>query len=402
MRKRTWILLGIGVVIVIATIVGVIYYLTHRLVIDNTKFILKNSLIADVYSEVTISDYLDSIEGKILKDEKIDTKQLGTQEVSFLYETKEKKKRKGTFTVEVVDREKPLVWLTNSYRVQVGSDFDLATAIFCADNYDATPTCMVEGEYDLNTVGVYPLQYVAKDASSNETRIDFDLKVYEPQSGSSNASEEETYTAFSDVLTNYKEEDNEIGIDVSKWQGEIDFAKVKRAGASFVMIRIGSQKGVNGEYVLDPYFKDNLSNAKQNGLKVGVYFYSYADSNKEAKKQAKWVMEQLGNDELELPIVFDWECYSSFHEMELSLFGLNQVAETFLETVESKGYDGLLYGSKNYLKAIWKYHSHDVWLAHYTEKTDYDARYVMWQLCDDGRIDGIDGAVDIDILYHGE
>ena len=93
------------------------------------------------------------------------------------------------------------------------------------------------------------------------------------------------------------------------------------------------------------------------------------------------------------------ECYSFFNQMELSLFGLNQVAESFLEKVEKEGYDGMLYGSKNYLNSIWKYHDYDVWLAHYTDETDYDDEYVMWQLCQNGVIDGINGMVDINILF---
>ena len=165
------------------------------------------------------------------------------------------------------------------------------------------------------------------------------------------------------------------------------------------MIRVGSQKGTKGEYVIDSYFKQNIENALNNDLKVGVYFYSYANSKKEARKQAKWVLNQIKDYEITLPIAFDWECYNSFNQMELSLFGLNEVAESFLDEVENKKYDGMLYGSKNYLNDIWKYHEYDVWLAHYTDKTDYDSHYVMWQLCQDGKIDGINTLVDINVLY---
>ena len=87
--------------------------------------------------------------------------------------------------------------------------------------------------------------------------------------------------------------------------------------------------------------------------------------------------------------------------MELSIFGLNEVANSFIKTIDNAGYEGVLYGSKNYLNAIWKYHTAPVWLAHYTDQTNYDGEYFMWQMCDDGKIDGIDGYVDIDILYKG-
>lgn len=396
MKKRTIVILSVSLGGVFLLALGMFYFISHRVVPDNTKFSVKDSLI-DVYSEKKLSDLI-TLDGKILEDSIIDATKLGKQNLSFLYEV-EKKKYKGTLEIEVVDREEPLIWLNKSYRVKKGSNVDLASEILCADNYDSNPTCKIEGEYDLDTVGVYPLHYIAIDHSNNKEEIAFNLSVYEPQRNSS--SEEDTYTAFSEVLTFYKREDNEIGIDVSKWQGEIDFSKVKEAGATFVMIRIGSQREIGGEYILDPYFKENIKKVKENGLKVGVYFYSYADSTKEAKNQAKWIVKELQKETLDLPIVFDWECYSSFNQMDLSLFGLNQVAEEFIKTVEELGYEGMLYGSKNYLNQVWKYHSkkNTVWLAHYTKQTDYDADYVMWQLCSDGRIPGIKGDVDINILY---
>lgn len=373
--------------------------------IDNTGYTLIKNLKIPVYSKVKVKDLIISIEGKVITNKTLNTERLGKQEVSFLYQNKDNEEKKGLFTIEVVDDEKPLVWLSGSYNVRVGSDIKLEKEILCADNYDNNPTCKIEGDYDLNTVGTYNLTYIATDSSNNEERIAFILNVYEPTNVSTTqiqdqtTQREEIVTAFNDVVTTYKNKNTEIGIDVSKWQGNIDFKKVKEAAATFVMIRVGSQQGVDGEYVLDPYFKKNIENALANDLKVGVYFYSYADSTEEAEKQADWVLKQIEDYKLTLPVAFDWECYNNFNQMELSLFGLNEVAETFLERVEEESYDGMLYGSKNYLDSIWKYHDYDVWLAHYTDETDYDSHYVMWQLCQDGQIDGINTAVDINVLY---
>ena len=405
MKKKIIIISSLGAFLIV---LGVVISLLAPPEIDNTGYTLIENLKVSVYSKVKVKDLIASIDGKVVTNKTLNTEELGKQEVSFVYKNKNDKEKRGVFTIDVVDEEKPLVWLSGSYSARVGSDLNLEDEIFCADNYDSNPTCKIEGTYDLNTAGTYNLTYVATDSNKNEERINFTLNVYEPapatttQTPAPAEEREEVVTAFNDVVATHKDENTEIGIDVSKWQGDIDFKKVKDAGATFVMIRVGSQQGVDGEYILDPYFKQNIENALANDLKVGVYFYSYANSKKEARKQATWVLDQIKDYELTLPIAFDWECYNSFNQMELSLFGLNEVAESFLEKVEDKGYDGMLYGSKNYLNSIWKYHDYDVWLAHYTDQTDYDSHYVMWQLCQDGRIDGINTAVDINVLYKNE
>ena len=402
--KKRVIIFIIILLIIIATI-GLIIYLNNRIVDDNSGFTLKRGLKTEVYTKANIEDYIETIEGKIIEKPTIDNKKVGKQKLEFIYLNKDNKKRRGTFEIEIVDTEKPLVWLSNNYNTKVGTDIDLQNKIMCVDNYDSKPSCEINGEYDINTPGTYPLEYIAKDNSGNTFQKEFTLTVYEPVTTENNNTttptepSEPEYTDFTEILNNYKNDDNEIGIDVSKWQGDIDFSKVKNAGASFVMIRVGSQSGTGGEYVLDPTFKQNIENALKNDLKVGVYFYSYANSKKEAQKQANWVIKQIKDYEISLPVVFDFESFDAFNQMELSIFGLNEVANSFIETINDAGYEGVLYGSKNYLNAIWKYHTAPVWLAHYTDQTNYDGEYFMWQMCDDGKIDGIDGYVDIDILY---
>ena len=390
----------IFIIILIIALASLIIYLNNRIVDDNSGFTLKEDLTLEIYTKANLEDYIENIEGKIIKKSQINNKKLGKQSLEFIYLNKDNKKRRGTFEIEIVDTEKPLVWLSNNYSTKVGTDIDLKSKIMCVDNYDNKPSCTIEGNYDINTKGIYNLTYIAKDSNNNTFKKDFTLTVYEPVTpNTSTTPSEPTYTDFKEVLNNYKNENNEIGIDVSKWQGDIDFTKVKEAGASFVMIRVGSQKGTKGEYVIDSYFKQNIENALNNDLKVGVYFYSYADSEKEAKKQANWIIKQIKNYDISLPIVFDFESFDALNEMELSIFGLNEIANTFIETIDKAGYKGVLYGSKNYLNAIWKYHTTPVWLAHYTTQTNYEGEYFMWQMCDDGKIDGIDGYVDIDILY---
>ncbi len=408
-NKRKLVILIISIFIILSLVISIIIYLNNRIIDDNSGFVLKDDLTVEVYSDVQAQDFIEEIEGDIIEDSHIETNELGEQEVSFIYLNNDDKKRRGTFVIEVVDTEEPLVWISKTYSTPIGEDLDLENTIICVDNYDNSPTCKIEGDYDINTAGTYSLSFVATDSSDNKVEYTFSLTVYDNTVNEEDESSEETTesteavalsgTNFSDILEKYKTDDTEVGIDVSKYQGDINYKKVKEAGASFVMIRVGYQAGVDGEYELDPYFKKNIRKALKNGLKVGVYFYSYANSEKEAVKQAKWVIKQIKNYDITLPVVFDFESFSAFNEMELSIFGLNEVADSFLDTLEEAGYDAMLYGSKNYLNTIWKYHTDEVWLAHYTDETDYDGDYMMWQLCDDGLIDGVDGYVDIDVLY---
>lgn len=398
MKKK--IIIISSIVIVAILIISLIVYFNVRIVVDNSGFTLKDDLTVNVYSDVKVKDFIKDIDGKVVDNNKIKTTELGKVEVEFIYLNSDNRKRKGVFEVEVKDLEEPLIWLSNSYSVRVGDDVNLEDEILCADNYDSNPSCKITGDYDLNTAGNYSLVYEAEDSSGNKESVDFTLYVYEPREVTGGGSSSEvTYTDFNDILEEHKNDDTLVGIDVSKWQGAIDFSKVKEAGAEFVIIRVGHQNGVGGEYVLDPYFKRNIRKALDNKLKVGIYFYSYADSKKEARKQAEWVIKHIKDYDITLPIAFDFESFTLFNSMKLSLYGLNEVAESYFSTLEDAGYDTMLYGSKNYLNAIWKYNTNKVWLAHYTDKTDYDKDYVMWQLCQDGVIDGINGFVDIDILY---
>lgn len=349
----------------------------------------------DVYSEKSLFDFKDSIECILKEDQLIDTNKVGNVEVVTHCKNADKNRFKYIINFHVVDKEKPKIILKNSYTVTKGYEKSLTDVIISVDNYDDNPKREIIGNYDFNTVGSYNLTYKITDSSGNFKTQDFTLNVVPKTKSNPSYS----YIAFSDALNDYKTANTEIGIDVSKWQGNIDFKKVKEAGATFVMIRIGHQDGFNGEYIMDPYFKNNIENATKNGLKVGVYFYSYANSVEEAKNQASWIIDNLKGYEIDLPVTYDWESWSNFNSMNVSLHKFNDIATTFLEEIEKGGYTPMLYSSKNYLENIWAEQTHKVWLAHYTTKTNYQGEHYLWQMCSDGKIAGIDGYVDIDILY---
>ena len=207
-------------------------------------------------------------------------------------------------------------------------------------------------------------------------------------------------TAFTDIITNYKTDKTKIGLDVSGYQGEIDYDAVKNAGVEFVFIKVGGTLGIDGEYYVDSKFKRNIEGFNRVGIPVGIYFFSYAPSKKSAIKDAEWVYEQIKDYKVELPVVYDWENWSFYNEFNLSFYNLTANAEAFLDTLNKKGYEGMLYGSKNYIDKIWLQTKYPIWVAHYTDDPTISyEEYAFWQICDNGQIDGIYGNVDINIMY---
>lgn len=394
--NRKLFLIPLFLFIVGLVLVGIyFYYQNKEIPIDNSGFVVIDDLEVEVYDKVNISSKIKSIDGEIIEDISVDSHMLGNKTIQFLYNNNDGKKRRGIIDIEVVDKTLPIILLNNTYTVYVGSDLNLLEVILSADNYDSSPLREIIGEYDMNQIGSYPLTYKVTDSSGNVTSKDFILNVIERSYSSSNSS---THTVFSDIVSLHKNDQTSIGIDVSKWQGEIDFDTIKEAGVEFIIMRVGTGLGFDTESILDPYFIRNIDEAKRVEIPVGIYYYSYASSVEDAKEQAAWVLEQIKPYDIDLPIVFDWESWSYFNGLNLSIYDINKIADTFLNDIENAGYDAMLYGSKYYLQSIWDL-DYPVWLAHYTNKTNYEGDYDIWQLCQDGKIDGINGAVDIDIMY---
>lgn len=404
-RRR---LIIIGSIVAVALIaVSFTIWLIHDSIetrrLDETSVVLSNDLTAEFGSEVKASDYIWHLDGSMASDMVIDTSQLGTTAVEFQYYNIKNKKRTKQFTINVVDTTRPTIYGQNLQVVNTGYTGELTDLMLSGDNFDDNPTREINGQYDLNKAGDYALEYVVTDASGNTARRSFTLRVIEPapelnrQPSATNTVEKGTPIA--EIIENYKNGNVEIGIDVSSWQGEIDWAEAKAAGVEFAMIRVGYQVEYGGEYVLDKYFQENIAGATAVGLPVGVYFYSCANSTSEAENQAKWILEQVGDYPIELGVAFDWEEWEEFNHAGMSFYTLQKVADTFLGTIENAGHSGMLYGSKNYLERFWWRNTRSVWLAQYYDRPTYSKSFQMWQLTDSGAVPGIDGYVDLDIRY---
>ena len=394
--KKFKILITVG--IIVSMVLLFFAYSYFRVKFAKIEITLVDDLTLEFNTDKKVSDYIKSINGKIVDDYVIDSTKVGQKQVKFKFINDDNIKLDYSYKINVVDTVSPVVWLGSSYSIAKGSIDNITQKVLCGDNYDSNPKCEIVGDYDLNTTGVYPLTFKATDSSGNETLKEFNLRVYEPKKTSGYTSSK-TQTLFSDVVAKHKNENTKIGIDVSGWQKDIDFEKIKNAGVEFIIIKVGGTLGTNKDYYVDSRFIQNIENANKYGIDVGLYFFSYAATSKQAIKDAKWLLKQIKGYDVSLPIAFDWEDWNNYNSYNLSFFGLTTMAEDFLKVVEDAGYKGMIYGSKNYLEKIWLETKYDIWLAHYNDTTNYQGNYKFWQICDDGKVDGIDTPVDINIMY---
>lgn len=358
---------------------------------------LAEDLTAGFATKKKVSDFVISLNGQLVEDFEIDTTNLGTKKIDFEFINDDEIRVPYSFEIEVKDITPPLVWLFGDYNITTSFAGTLESKILCADDYDDEPTCRVEGSYDTKKAGTYDLNFKATDSSGNETNIPFKLHVSKPsQSGSSY---EPNPDSFKELVAKYKDDKTSLGIDVSSWQGDIDFERVRKAGVEFAFVRVGSKWGYDGEYFLDSRFERNMKGFEEVGIPVGAYFYSYARNEEEAKEEAEWLIEKLENYDVSLPIAFDFEDWGRYNEYKMSLYRLNRNAEVFIETLEKAGYRGMIYGSVNYLNKMWNTDGKLVWGAHYTTKVDYRGKFDYWQISSEGVVDGIAGFVDLDIMY---
>ena len=397
-KKKVIIIISVVVGILLLSIGGYFLYGYIRVKTAKVKVKLVENLEAEFADTLRVSSFIESINGKIVDDYVIDTDKLGKKYINFEYVNDDSIKIKYSYVINVVDKKAPLIWLGKSYNVTKGSSDNLLDKIMCGDNYDSNPKCTIEGKYDLDKVGSYKLVFKAEDSSGNKSEKNFTLNVNEPKKGGSSNTNKVT-TDFSQIVKDYKNADTQIGIDISKWQGDIDFSKLKAVGVEFVIIRVGSSNGINGENFVDSKFIQNIKNANAVDIPVGIYFYSYASTIDRAISDAKWIIEQIKDYKVDLPIAFDWENWGSFNKFDVSFFGLTNIAKGFMDTVKDAGYDAMLYSSKTYLESIWMQLDYPVWLAHYTKNTNYTGDYSFWQMCSNGRVDGISGDVDINVRY---
>lgn len=235
-----------------------------------------------------------------------------------------------------------------------------------------------------------------------KTEDEIDAEKEDTQAGDARADADGT--ELTDIQAS--EGSRSFGIDVSKWNKEIDWEALRAAGVEFAIIRCGYRGSVTGALVEDPYFYRNIEGAKKAGIQVGLYFFTQAVSVVEAVEEASMVLCLNGGQALDYPIFIDTEGAGGNGRADhLDTASRSAVCEAFCETIENAGYRAGIYASRN-----WLYHNLDmsglddyvVWLAEYREQPEYDGKYQMWQYTSEGSIDGIEGRVDFNLSFLNE
>lgn len=194
-----------------------------------------------------------------------------------------------------------------------------------------------------------------------------------------------------------------FGIDVSKWNKEIDWNKVAAAGVDFAIIRCGYRGSISGSLVEDPYFKKNIEGAREAGIKVGLYFFTQAVTEVEAVEEASMVLTLCKEYFVGYPIFIDTESAGGGGRADaLDKQTRTLVCKAFCETIQSAGYTPGIYASKNWYSnnlLSGTLSNYAIWLAQYSQAPTYDGVYHLWQYTSKGKIDGISGNVDLNLSY---
>lgn len=195
-----------------------------------------------------------------------------------------------------------------------------------------------------------------------------------------------------------------LGIDVSKWNQEIDWAAVKEAGIEFAIIRCGYRGASTGALVIDPRYEENIEGAIEAGIPVGVYFFTQARDEVEAVEEASMVIRLIEKYDVDYPVFLDSESAGGRGRADgLDADERTRAHRAFLQTIQSAGYETGVYASRNWLKDridMTRLSDYRIWLAEYADAPTYDEYYYhMWQYTSRGTVNGISTNVDLNLCY---
>ncbi len=245
------------------------------------------------------------------------------------------------------------------------------------------------------------VEYVAIDDISILIRTEEEIDAEAEDTAVADALEDADKTEIVDIQKSTA--NSRVGIDVSKWNGEIDWDRVQNAGVEFAIIRAGYRGSVTGSLVEDPYFKANMRGAASSGIPVGVYFFTQAVNEVEAVEEASTVLQLIREYKLDYPVFIDTEGAGGNGRADnLDVDTRTRVCEAFCRTIANAGYTAGVYGSRNWYHNFLdtaRLENYCIWLAEYRSVPLYQGYYQMWQYTSRGSVDGIEGNVDINVSY---
>ena len=195
------------------------------------------------------------------------------------------------------------------------------------------------------------------------------------------------------------------GIDVSVFQGNINWNAVKADGVEFAFIRLGYRGYTNGAVKLDSNFHQNIQGAQAAGIKVGVYFYSQAISRAEAIEEAQFCIDELSGYRLDMPVVFDLEGAqnSQYRTRGMTTSTAVKMVSAFCDTVENAGYQSMYYSYAKFLAEheglVAQLEDYDLWMAMYYRVPFFPYNFKIWQYSASGSVSGIAKEVDMNMLF---
>lgn len=255
-----------------------------------------------------------------------------------------------------------------------------------------------------------------KEKGKKEEKKKIEKIEEDPQANLENEKEGEKVQLPDLKASEFETDEITMGIDVSEFQGNIDWKAVADTGVDFAMIRVGYRGMKNGVIVEDACAKYNMQEASKNGLKIGAYFFSTAVNEAEAKEEAEWVSKLIAGYPVTYPVAYNCEGFqnTSSRQYDLTIEDRTNLADVFLKTIEEKKYVGMFYAAKSELEDnhLWNADAlalkYRTWVAQYSAATwpekkapDYSKDYVMWQYTNQGKISGIKKPVDFNVAYFG-
>lgn len=197
-----------------------------------------------------------------------------------------------------------------------------------------------------------------------------------------------------------------VGVDISKHNGSINFRSLKASGVDYVMIRLGARGYSTGQLSLDDNFAENMEEAVEAGLDIGIYFYSQAINQEEAVQEVNFVVQNLEpyRAHITYPVAFDMENVSNDKARidQLSRDDKTTITSSFLSGIQAAGYAPMIYGNKEWLIKnidLAKLQDYDIWLSQDEDIPDYPYQYTMWQYTTTGVVNGIKGDANLNICF---